>query len=210
MSVKIRLARHGRKGYAYYHIVVADSRAPRDGRFIERIGSYNPNTDPATIDLNFDKALDWLQKGAQPTNTCRLILSYRGVLLKKHLLEGVKKGAFDEQEAEARFQKWLNEKQAKVDAKIDRLDKEKKDADKEKMEAELKVKEERAQELARKYAAEAEAEKAEAEAAEAAEAGEEEVVAEDAGEETVVEETATEEPASEEPVAEEEAKKDEE
>ncbi len=102
MPVKIRLARHGRKGYAYYHIVVADSRAPRDGRFIERIGSYNPNTNPATIDLNFDKALDWLFKGAQPTDTCRAILSYKGVMMKKHLLEGVKKGAFDDAEAERR------------------------------------------------------------------------------------------------------------
>ena len=92
MSVKIRLSRFGRKRYAYYHIVVADSRAPRDGKFIDRIGSYNPNTNPATIDLNFDKALDWLQKGAQPTDTCRAILSYKGVLLKKHLQQGVQKG----------------------------------------------------------------------------------------------------------------------
>ena len=99
MPVKIRLARHGRKQHAYYHIVVANSRAPRDGRFIERIGSYNPNTNPATIDLDFEKALSWLFKGAQPTDTTRTLLSVKGVMMKKHLLEGVKKGAFDEAEA---------------------------------------------------------------------------------------------------------------
>ena len=94
MAVKIRLARHGKKGYAFYHIVAADSRAPRDGKFIEKLGTYNPNTNPATIDLDFEKALDWLQKGAQPTDTCRAILSYKGVLYKKHLLGGVAKGRF--------------------------------------------------------------------------------------------------------------------
>ena len=91
MPVKIRLARHGKKGYAFYHIVVADSRAPRDGKFIEKIGTYNPNTNPATIDLNFDKALEWLQKGAQPTDTCRAILSYKGVMYKKHSSEALPK-----------------------------------------------------------------------------------------------------------------------
>ena len=96
MAVKIRLARHGKKGYAFYHIVAADSRAPRDGRFIEKLGTYNPNTNPATIDLDFEKALGWLQKGAQPTDTCRAILSYKGVLYKKHLLGGIAKGAFSE------------------------------------------------------------------------------------------------------------------
>ena len=101
MATRIRLQRHGRKGYAFYQIVVADSRAPRDGRFIERIGSYNPNTNPATVDLNFDRALYWLQVGAQPTDTARNILSREGVCLKKHLLEGVKKGAFDEAKAGA-------------------------------------------------------------------------------------------------------------
>ena len=96
MAVKIRLARHGKKGYAFYHIVVADSRAPRDGKFIEKLGTYNPNTNPATIDLNFEQALGWLMKGAQPTDTARAILSYKGVLYKKHLLGGVAKGAFSE------------------------------------------------------------------------------------------------------------------
>lgn len=121
MPVKIRLARHGRKQHAYYHIVVANSRAPRDGRFIERIGSYNPNTNPATIDLDFEKALSWLFKGAQPTDTTRTLLSVKGVMMKKHLLEGVKKGAFDEAEAEKRFQAWLTSKEAKIQAKKDSL-----------------------------------------------------------------------------------------
>lgn len=121
MPVKIRLARHGKKGYAFYHIVVADSRAPRDGKFIEKIGTYNPNTNPATIDLNFDKALEWLQKGAQPTDTCRAILSYKGVMYKKHLLGGVAKGAFDEAAADAKFEKWMSEKAAKISAKTQKL-----------------------------------------------------------------------------------------
>ena len=112
MATKIRLQRHGRKGYAFYQIVIADSRAPRDGRFIERIGSTNP----ATVDLNFERALYWLQVGAQPTDTTRNILSREGVCLKKHLLEGVKKGAFDEAAAEEKFQAWLKNKQASVQA----------------------------------------------------------------------------------------------
>ena len=100
MATRIRLARHGRKKYAFYHIVVADTKAPRDGRFIEKLGTYNPNTNPATIDINFDSAVDWLLKGAQPSDTARAILSYKGVLMKKHLLSGVAKGAFNEEEAE--------------------------------------------------------------------------------------------------------------
>ena len=103
MATKIRLARHGRKGRPFYHVVIADSRAPRDGRFIEKVGTYDPNTNPATINLNFDRALYWLMTGAQPTDTAKRILSYKGVLLKKHLLEGVKKGAFDEAAAESKF-----------------------------------------------------------------------------------------------------------
>ena len=120
MATKIRLQRHGRKSYAFYQIVVADSRAPRDGKFIERIGSYNPNTNPATVDLNFERALYWLQVGAQPTDTTRNILSREGVCLKKHLLEGVKKGAFDEATAENKFQAWLKNKQASVQAVKDK------------------------------------------------------------------------------------------
>ena len=110
MATKIRLQRHGRKNYAFYPIVVADSRAPRDGRFIERIGSYNPNTNPATISLNFDRALYWIQVGAEPTDTVRSILSKEGVLLMKHLLGGVKKNAFTEEEAKRKFNAWKAEK----------------------------------------------------------------------------------------------------
>lgn len=152
MPVKIRLSRHGRKKLPFYHIVVADSRAPRDGRFIERIGSYNPVTNPATIELNFDRALDWLQKGAQPTDTCRAILSYKGVLMKKHLLDGVRKGAITLDTAETKFQTWMTEKDAKVKAKVDSLAKEKRDANKQRIDAESKVREARAQEIAKKRA----------------------------------------------------------
>ena len=150
MPVKIRLARHGRTRFAYYHIVVADSRAPRDGKFIERIGIYNPNTNPATIELDFDKALTWLANGAQPTDTTRAILSYEGVLMKKHLLEGVKKGAFDEAEAEKRFAAWKQEKANKIQAKIDKLAS-LVDADfASRLKAEAKIKEARAAELAKR------------------------------------------------------------
>ena len=121
MPAKIRLQRNGRKRYAYYHIVIADSRAPRDGSNVERIGSYNPNTNPATIVLDFDKAIDWLAKGAQPTDTVRAILSYKGVMFKKHLLGGVAKGAFTAEEAETRFDAWVAEKANKVQAKKDGL-----------------------------------------------------------------------------------------
>jgi len=116
MATKIRLQRHGRKNYAFYPIVIADSRAPRDGRFIERIGSYNPNTNPATVTLNFERALYWVNVGAQPTDTVRSILSREGVLLMKHLQGGVKKGAFDEAEAQRRFDAWKAGKQKAVEA----------------------------------------------------------------------------------------------
>ena len=204
MPAKIRLQRHGRKRYAFYHIVVADSRAPRDGRFIERIGSYNPNTNPATIDLDFDKALDWLTKGAQPTDTVRAILSYKGVLYKKHLLGGVAKGAFDEAEAERRFEAWLADKEAKIQAKKDRLSKDEETVKAKLLEAEAKVNADRAEAIAKRNAELA----AEAEAANAPE--EEEAPAEEAEatEETPAAETpAAEAPAAEEPKADEEEKK---
>ena len=155
MPVKIRLKREGRKKKPFYHIVIADSRAPRDGRFIEKIGYYNPNTNPATIELDFDKALDWLLKGAQPTDTCRAILSYRGVLYKKHLLIGVKKGAFSEEEADHRFEAWMKEKEAKIQAKRDRLKQGREYEEKKRLEEEAKIKEARAQEIAKKRAEEA-------------------------------------------------------
>ena len=118
MATKIRLARHGRKGHAVFHLVVADSRAPRDGKYIEKLGIYDPNTNPATIEIAFDRALYWVGTGAQPTITARRILSYKGVLMKKHLLDGVKKGAFDEATAEAKFEAWLNAKNEKVAGKV--------------------------------------------------------------------------------------------
>ncbi|MCQ2215560.1 MAG: 30S ribosomal protein S16 [Bacteroidales bacterium] len=177
MSVRIRLARHGRKGYAFYHIVVANSKAPRDGKFIAKIGSYNPNTNPATVVLDSELALKWLQNGAQPTDTVRNILSHEGVLLKKHLLEGVKKGAFDEAKAEAKFQAWKDEKAKKAEAKKSAAKDAKATAAKARLEAEAKVNAERAEAIAKKKA-EAAAAAAEAEAAANAEAPAEEAAAE--------------------------------
>ena len=153
MAVKIRLARKGRKKLAYYHIVVADSRSPRDGRYIEKIGKYNPLTNPATIELDFDKALGWLQNGALPTETCRAILSYKGVLIKKHLLEGVKKGAFDDTEATKRFEEWLKKNEEKIESKKSGLEKSKDDELVKKLTAEKKINEARAARLAKKQAA---------------------------------------------------------
>lgn len=164
MSVKIRLARHGHKAHAFYHIVVANAKSPRDGKFIEKIGSYNPNTNPATVVLDIDKAVAWLNNGAQPTDTVRSILSKEGALLKKHLLEGVKKGAFDEAKAEEKFNAW---KQQKEEAKQQAAQKDsvKKAEDKKSRQAaEAKVNADRAEAIAKKKA-EAEVAKQEAEAA---------------------------------------------
>jgi len=169
MPVKIRLQRHGRKGYAYYHIVIADSRAPRDGKFIERIGSYNPNTNPATIDLKFERALYWMTTGAQPTDTTRNILSAEGVLMKKHLLEGVKKGAFDEAEAEKRFAAWKTMKDSSVNKTKEQIAAEKAADAKARLAAEVELNKAKAAELAKKLA-DAKAAEAEAAAAAAAEA----------------------------------------
>ena len=121
MPAKIRLQRHGKKGFAFFHIVIADGRAPRDGRFIEKLGTYNPNTNPATIDLNFDRALHWLNNGAQPTDTAKAILSYKGVLFRNHLQKGVLKGAFNQEVADARFEKWVSEKDAKIASKVQKI-----------------------------------------------------------------------------------------
>lgn len=167
MSVKIRLQRHGKKGKPFFHIVVADSRARRDGRFIEKLGTYNPITNPATIELNVDSAVKWLNNGAQPTDTARAILSYKGALYKKHLQGGVAKGAFDEAEAEKRFNAWLEAKEAKVQGKVEGLEKSKADAKKAALEAEAKVNEAR---IAAAAQAEAEAKAAEEAAEETAEA----------------------------------------
>ena len=173
MPVRIRLQRHGRKGRPIFSIVAADSRSPRDGRFIEKIGQYNPNTNPATIELDFDSALEWLQKGAQPSDTCRAILSYKGVLLKKHLLEGVKKGALTEEQVEERFDKWLEEKSQKIQDKSAAVAKSAEDKEKARVEAENAKSEARAEAL-KGAAAEQETEAAaEAPAKDAADTGEE-------------------------------------
>ena len=144
MATKIRLQRFGKKGKPFYHVVVADARAPRDGKFIERLGSYNPNTNPATIEINFEKALDWVNKGAQPTDTCRAILSYKGILYKKHLEGGVKKGALTEEQAEAKFAQWLEGKAIKIEGKKEILSKSKQEIKKATLLAEAKKKEEMA------------------------------------------------------------------
>jgi len=200
MPAKIRLQRQGRKFQAIYSIVVSDSRAPRDGKFIESLGQYNPNTNPATIILDFNKALEWLQKGAQPTDTCRAILSYKGVLYKKHLLEGVRKGAFDEAEAEKRFQAWMTEKEQKIQAKVDHLKATQDKLQKSRIEEETKIKEARAEEISKKRSELIERETAAttgateaAEAVEATEAAE----AVEAPEKEPVEEVAEEIPAAE-------------
>jgi len=166
MATKIRLQRGGRKGYAFYSIVIADARAPRDGRFTEKIGSYNPNTNPATVDLNFDRALYWLEVGAQPTDTVRNILSREGVLLMKHLRGGVKKGAFDEATAQRKFDAWKADKQRGLDKVAAEEAKAKKDAAEKALSEEKKVNEAIAKKVAEKKAAAA----AEAAAAAAAEA----------------------------------------
>ncbi len=192
MATKIRLQRHGHKDYAFYPIVIADSRAPRDGRFIERIGSYNPNTNPATISLNFERALYWINVGAIPTDTVRNILSREGVMLMKHLQGGVKKGAFTEEEAQKRFEAWKAQKQAKLDAIRNKDRDDKKAADKKAIAEEAKKNEAKAEAVAKKKAEIAAAKAAaEAEAAKAAQEAE-----------APAEEPAAEAPAEEAPAAE--------
>ncbi len=166
MPTKIRLQRHGKKGYAFFHIVIADGRAPRDGKFIEKIGTYNPNTNPATIELDFNRALSWVSKGAQPTDTTRAILSYKGVMYKHHLETGVRKGAFTQEEAEKKFEKWLQEKTSKISGKVDSLSKSAQEARAKQLTAEQEVSRKRAEAIeAKNKAAEAAAADAEAPAA---------------------------------------------
>ena len=195
MAVKIRLARKGRKKLAFYHIVVADSRSPRDGRYIEKIGSYNPVTNPATIELDFDKALGWLQNGALPTDTCRAILSYKGVLIKKHLLEGVNKGAFDEAEATKRFEEWVKQNEAKIEAKKSNLEKSQDDELVKLLSVEKSVNEARAKKFAKRNADLA----ARAAAGDKADAIAEETVEAPAAEESAAEESASEPVAEDKP-----------
>lgn len=150
MAVKIRLARRGRKKLALYDVVVADARAPRDGRFIEKIGTYNPLTNPASIDLKDERAFHWLMNGAQPSDTVKAMLSYRGIMLKKHLQIGVVKGAITQEQADAKLAEWLKAKESKIQGKVDSLAKTKQEAAKARKEAETKVKEARAEAIRKK------------------------------------------------------------
>jgi len=217
MSVKIRLQRHGKKQKPFYWIVAADARSKRDGRYLEKLGTYNPNTNPATIDLNLDQAVQWLHNGAQPTDTARAILSYKGALMKHHLDGGVRKGALTQEQADAKLAKWLEEKAGKVDIKKEGLSKAQEAAKAKALKAEKAANEKRAaaaveaakvEEVAEEVAVEeTEAPEAVTEVAveeSAAEVATEDVVAEDSVEETpeVVAEVATEE-APEAPAAEE-------
>jgi len=148
MATRIRLQRHGRKGRAIFHIVTADTRAKRDGKFIEKLGIYNPNTNPATIDLNFDRTMYWIQNGAVPSDTARAILSYKGILMKKHLLDGVAKGAHTLEQAEEKFTKWVDEKEGRISNKRENLTTASADAKAKKLEAETEVSKKRAEAIA--------------------------------------------------------------
>jgi small subunit ribosomal protein S16 len=202
MSVKIRLQRHGKKGKPFYWIVAADARAKRDGRFLEKLGTYNPNTNPATVNLDVDGAVKWLQNGAQPTDTAKTILSYKGAMLKNHLVGGVRKGALTEEQAEEKFQAWLEEKAGKVASKEENVAKEKSEAKAKALEAEKAVNEARVAAAVEEVAPEVvEEEVAEEAAPEAVEEATPEVVAEEAAPEVVEEEVVEE--ATPEVVAEE-------
>ncbi|MEH6511975.1 MAG: 30S ribosomal protein S16 [Maribacter arcticus] len=179
MPVKIRLQRHGKKGKPFYWVVAADARAKRDGKFLEKLGIYNPNTNPATIELDIDSTVKWLQNGAQPTDTAKAILSYRGVLLKHHLLGGVRKGALTEEQAEEKFNTWVSEKEQAIADKVGGLDKVKADARVAALKAEKEVNEKRAAEAAAALLPEVpEGESAEAEVEAVEAAGEPEQVVE--------------------------------
>jgi small subunit ribosomal protein S16 len=170
MPVKIRLARRGRKKAAMYDIVVADSRSPRDGKFIEKLGTYNPNTNPASINFDQDKAFTWVMNGAQPTDTVKAMLSYTGVLFKKHLQIGVAKGALTQDQADSKFQAWKDEKEAKIQGKRDTLNQKKSDVAKAALDNERKINEARAEALRKRAADAAKAAEPVAPAEDAAEA----------------------------------------
>ena len=208
MPVRIRLQRHGKKGKPFYWVVAADARSKRDGKFLEKLGIYNPNTNPATIELNIDNSVQWLVNGAQPSDTARRILSYKGVLYKHHLLGGVRKGALTEEQAEEKFNAWVEEKAKTIAKKEAGLDKEKADAKAKALEAEKEVSEKRAMAAAEALNEEAEAEITESEIVVSEEAGAEAEATEEAT--AVVEEAVKEEPAAEEatPVAKEAVKEE--
>ena len=209
MPAKIRLQRHGKKKSSFFHIVIADERAPRDGKFIEKIGTYNPNTNPATIDLQFDKALTWLKNGAQPTDTTRAILSYEGVIYKNHLDKGVLKGAFSQESADKKFEEWKADKMNKIQKKTETVLKSQEDEMKKALAAEAEVNKKRAEEILAKNSEMAQEAAATSEAQEAkAETPAEEVTAETPVAETATEETtAADVPTTEAPA--EEAKSEE-
>ena len=150
MPVRIRLQRHGKKGKPFYWIVAADSRSKRDGRYLEKLGTYNPNTNPATVNVDVDGAIKWLENGAQPSDTARTLLSYRGVMLKHHLNGGVKKGAFTQEDADKKFSAWLEEKSSKIQSKIDGLDKDKAESLAKRLELEKAINQKRIEDLAAK------------------------------------------------------------
>ena len=190
MPVRIRLQRHGKKGKPFYWIVAADGRAKRDGRYLEKIGIYNPNTNPATVELNVDQAVKWLENGAQPSDTARTLLSYRGAMMRHHLNGGVKKGAFSQEEADKQFAAWLEEKEAKIQAKIDGLDKDKANNLAQRHEAEKAVNQKRIAEMT------AASETEESEKGESAQATE--VAQKESSTEEVADAASTEEPKVEE------------
>lgn len=208
MATKIRLQRHGKKGRPFYHIVIADSRVKRDGRFIEKLGTYDPNTNPATIDLDFDSALSWMKKGAQPTDTARAILQYKGVVFKNHLDKGVLKGALTQEQADKKFEAWLSDKESKIANKSDEVQKKAAKEAEERLKKEQEANEERAKAIAAKNTPEPEAPaEEEAPAAEAEAPATEEAPAEEAKADAPAEEApkaeAKEEAPAEEPKAEE-------
>ena len=208
MAVKIRLQRRGRKKLAIFDIVVADSRSPRDGKIIEKIGTYNPNHNPASIVLNNEKALEWVMKGAQPSDTARAILSYKGVMYKKHLQVGVLKGALKQEDADKKLEAWLKEKESQIDKKVTKLEKDRVDSEKKRIDAEKAFNKKREEENKKKLEAKLAAEEAKEEAPAAEEAKEEAPAAEEAKEEAApaAKEAKEEAPAAEE--AKEENKED--
>ena len=203
MAVKIRLSRRGRKKLAIYDIVVADARSPRDGKIIEKIGNYNPNSNPATINLDLDKALEWVMKGAQPSETARAILSYKGVMMKKHLQVGVLKGALKQEDADKKLEAWLKEKEAKINKKIDSVSETQEKEKKKKLEEEKAYNKKREEDLKKKLEEAAKAEEAKEEAKEEAPAAEEAKEEAPAAEEAKEEAPAAEEAKEEAPAAEE-------
>jgi len=203
MPTKIRLQRHGKKGQPYYRIVVADSRAPRDGRFIENLGTYNPLTIPSTIEINQDRVLYWLQTGAQPTDTTRSILSYKGILYKNHLLKGVSKGALTKEQANMKFEVWKTEKEKHITNKIKEKELAEKNTIKKQQENEIKIKEQRAKSIAEKKAKISEKEKSSAPVSETEEIRKETPVAEAATTEQLIAEVKTEKTVDETPIVDE-------